>query len=109
MQLLCSFSGAGAQRQRGREGKDAAPAQVFKWTECEKNKPIGLWRLSHCEILIIQRGIMKREEREERERERDRQKHTDQLMGEKKVTGLQKVTTAPLLLGELIVVENDVI
>lgn len=64
MQLLCSFSGAGAQRQRGREGKDAAPAQVFKWTECEKNKPIGLWRLSHCEILIIQRGITKREERE---------------------------------------------
>lgn len=64
MQLLCSFSGAGAQRQRGREGKDAAPAQVFKWTECEKNKPIGLWRLSYCEILIIQRGIMKREERE---------------------------------------------
>lgn len=52
------------ETERGREGKDAAPAQVFKWTECEKNKPIGLWRLSHCEILIIQRGIMKREERE---------------------------------------------
>lgn len=52
------------ERERGREGKDAAPAQVFKWTECEKNKPIGLWRLSYCEILIIQRGIMKREERE---------------------------------------------
>lgn len=61
------------------------------------------------DLNYTKRDYEERREREERERERDRQKHTDQLMGEKKVTGLQKVTTAPLLLGELIVVENDVI
>lgn len=63
------------------------------------------------DLNYTKRDYEERREREERERERDRQKHTDQLMGEreKKVTGLQKVTTAPLLLGELIVVEHDVI
>ena len=53
----CSFyavSAARAQTERARTQRRLKSSDGLN----TKNKPIGLWRDSHCEILILQREII---------------------------------------------------